>query len=332
MVNLALQGGGAHGAFTWGVLDRLLEDGRIGVEGLVGTSAGAMNATVTAYGLAVGGNDSAREALARFWRGVSDASLFTLLQPTPFDKVLSAGNLDFSPGFAVFDALTRLFSPYQFNPLNYNPLREVLESVVDFERLRCSEVKLFTCATNVLTGRIRVFNCAEVSPNTVLASGCLPFLFQAVEVNGEYYWDGGYMGNPPLFPLIYNCGSRDVLLVMINPIAIESVPHTATEIMDRVNEISFNSSLMREMRAIHFVTSLIDKGHNDEGRLKRMLIHTIDAEDEMRDLNVSSKLNPSWEFLVWLRDLGRDYAGRFLDAHYDKVGRESSTDIVKRFL
>jgi NTE family protein len=184
----------------------------------------------------------------------------------------------------------------------------------------------------VLTGRIRVFECREMCIEAVLASACLPFLFQAVEVAGEHYWDGGYMGNPPIFPLIYNCAARDVVLIMVNPIVIDEVPKTAQAIFDRINTLSFNSSLMREMRAIQFVTKLVDGGFTDGGRLKRMFIHCIDAEDEMRKLGVSSKLNAQRDFLMYLHRLGRSRGEAFLDAHYDKLGAASSTDIVERFL
>ena len=332
-INLALQGGGSHGAFAWGVLDRLLEDDRIGIEGVVGTSAGAMNAAVLAYGLSLGGNAGARETLREFWTRVGQVAATSPLQPSWLDRATSPGSMDQSPMWHWFDAMTRFLSPYQFNPLNHHPLRDVLLEVVDFERLRReSTVKLFTCAANVLTGRIRVFECREMCIEAVLASACLPFMFQAVEVAGEHYWDGGYMGNPPIFPLIYNCASPDVVLIMVNPIVIDEVPRTAQAIFDRINTLSFNSSLMREMRAISFVTKLVDSGFTDGGRLKRMFIHCIDAEDEMRKLGVSSKVNAQWDFLMYLHRLGRDRGEAFLEAHYDQLGAESSLDVAERFL
>ena len=331
-INLALQGGGTHGAFTWGVIDRLLEDPRIAIDGIVGTSAGAFNGAVAAYGLAVGGPDGAREALHKFWKRVAEGSALTGLTPTWTESMMTQGNMDLSPTYLWYEMLTRSMSPYQLNPLNLNPLRELLEESVDFEVLRKSHVRLFSCASNVLTGRIRVFECHEASVDTVLASACLPTLFQSVEIDGQHYWDGGYMGNPPLFPLIYSCDSHDVLLVMINPISINEVPKTAQAIIDRVNTLSFNSNLVREMRAIHFVTRLIDDGYDHGGRMKRMLIHTIDAEDDLRNLGVSSKYNASWDFLQRLFELGRAHTDTFLDQHFDKLGRESSTDIVHRFL
>jgi NTE family protein len=333
VVNLALQGGGSHGAFAWGVLDRLLEDPRIAVEGIVGTSAGAMNAAVVAYGLTVGGNAGARTALRRFWSAVACQGANSLMQPTWFDRLLGSGNLDHSPGWLMLDLMSRLLSPYQTNPANYHPLREILMEQIDFVVLRRSAaVKLFVCASNVRTNRLRVFDTSEICVDAVLASACLPSLFQAIEIDGEPYWDGGYMGNPPIFPLIYNCASSDVVLVMINPIVIDEVPTTAQAILDRVNTLSFNSSLMREMRAIAFVSRLIDSGFDDEGRLRKVLVHCIEAEDQMRGLGVSSKLNVSGEFLDWLFQLGRERCTRFLNTHFDKIGKQSSVSIEERFL
>ncbi len=332
-INLALQGGGAHGAFAWGVIDRLLESGRIAIDGVVGTSAGAMNATVTAYGLAKGGPDGAREALAIFWRKISDQAKKSPLKPSFVDKLIGLGNMDYSPGYVIADALSRLMSPYQTNPMNANPLREVLLETVDFEFLhRERKVQLYVCAANVMTGRLKVFDHTEISVDAVLASGCLPFLFQAVEIDGQHYWDGGYMGNPPIFPLIYNSNTRDVLIVQLNPINIHELPTTAQSILDRVNTLSFNSSLMREMRTIHFVSGLIDRGIDDGGRMKRVLIHTIDAEDVLGRLGVSSKINADWDWLQRLFNLGRERADQFLDQHFDKIGNESSTDVAKKFL
>ncbi len=332
-INLALQGGGAHGAFAWGVIDRLLEDDRIEFEGIVGTSAGAMNALVTACGLAEGGRDGARAKLHEFWRKISDGARTSPLQPSIFDRMFNPGSLDMSPGYIFFDALSRMMSPYQLNPMNLNPLRDVLDSVVDCNAMRNQDrVQLFICASNVLTGKIKVFNHKDVTVDSVLASACLPFMFQAVEIDGEHYWDGGYMGNPPLYPLIYRCASRDVLIVQLNPIKIDAVPKTSQAIMDRINTLSFNSSLMREMRAINFVTKLIEGGFDDNGRLKKMLIHSIDAESELSKLGVSSKMNADWDFLMGLHDLGRAKGGEFLEAHFDAIGDRSSTVLEDKFL
>ena len=333
-INLALQGGGAHGAFAWGVIDRLLEDERIAFEGISATSAGAMNATVTAYGLTIGGREGARTALAAFWRRISDAAPLSPLRPSPWDKLFNRHSMDSNPAFLFFDLLTRVLSPYQFNPFDFNPLRDVLEASVDFELLRARNVvKLFLCATNVRSGKVKIFENVEITPSAVLASGCLPFLFRAVEIDGEPYWDGGYMGNPAIFPLIYGCQSADVLIVHINPITRDSVPQTASDILNRLNEISFNSSLMREMRAIAFVTKLIDEGElKSKKNMRRILIHAVEAEALMKDLGVASKLNTDWDFLVHLRDIGRERADAWLRQNFDKLGVDSTVDIRETYL
>ena len=328
-VNLALQGGGAHGAFTWGVLDRLLEDERIAIEGVSATSAGAMNATVLAYGMAVGGRAGAKQALAAFWRRISEAAIFTPLQPSFMDRLTNNRSLEWSPAFIALDVVSRLFSPYQFNPLNLNPLRDVLTATVDFEALRrvhCP-IKLFLSATNVRTGKVKVFDNEEIDADAVLASGCLPFLFQAVEIDGEAYWDGGYMGNPAIFPLIYECRTADTIVVHINPLQRHCLPRTAPEILNRINEISFNSSLMREMRAISFVTKLIDEKRIVDDSLKRVLIHAISSDEIMVELGHASKLNADWAFLSYLHGIGRERADAWLAANFERLGVESSVDI-----
>jgi NTE family protein len=332
-VNLALQGGGAHGAFAWGVLDRLLEDERIAFDGISATSAGAMNATVLAYGLTEGGREGGKRALANFWRRVSHAARFSPLQPSLLDRMLHNHGLDNSPIFAAFDLVTRLASPYQFNPFNVNPLRDIVEQSIDFESLRrrCA-VRLFLSATNVRTCKIRVFESHEISVDHVMASACLPFMFRAVEIDGEAYWDGGYMGNPAIFPLIYSCDSRDVLLVHINPIFRSDIPTTAAAILNRINEISFNSSLMREMRAMAFVSRLIDDGTVAAGSMKRMLVHAIEGGAFMQTLGVSSKLNADWEFLTHLMELGRAQAEAWLADHFASLGERSTIDIQQTYL
>ncbi|MFN3399592.1 MAG: patatin-like phospholipase family protein [Ferrovibrio sp.] len=333
-LKLALQGGGAHGAFTWGVLDRLLEDDRIEIEALVGTSAGAMNAAVAAYGLGQGGPAKAKELLELFWRKSSEAGKKGPLQPSPIDKLFSIGNMDFSPMYHFFNSLSQVMSPYQLNPSNMNPLRDIIAEVVDFDALRANKAaaKLFICATNVKNGRIRVFNRDEVTPDAVMASACLPFLFQAVEIDGNHYWDGGYCGNPPIFPLIYEKGTSDILIVQINPVNIPEVPTTAAAILDRINTLSWNSSLMREMRAIQFVTNLLDTNELNREKYPRVFIHSVDAEETLSKFSVSSKLNPDWDFLCYLRDLGRGKAEDFLASHYDDLGKASTTDIVAKFM
>ena len=309
-LNLALQGGGSHGAFTWGVLDRLLEDGRIKIDGICGTSAGAMNAIVCAYGNMQGGPDKARELLQDFWRKVSAAGeRFSPLRNSPFDAFFNDTVRNAS--YAMFETVTRALSPYQLNPLNFNPLREVLEDVVKFEELKtCKEMRVFVCATNVRTGKPKVFHNHEVTADAVLASACLPTLFQAVEIDGEHYWDGGFVGNPPIYPLIYETSTNDVLVVHINPFDVPKLPRTAGDIMDRINEISFNSSLVSEMRAIAFVQKLITDGWiKDEFRsqLRDMRMHAIRADQDLAHLGLESKLDPGWKHLGSLRDLGRAF-------------------------
>ncbi|MGE0281649.1 MAG: patatin-like phospholipase family protein [Rhizobiaceae bacterium] len=333
-VNLALQGGGAHGAFAWGVLDRLLEEPNLNFEGIVATSAGAMNAAVLAFGLAEGGRRGAQKALENFWRRVSHAAAFSPLQPSPLDRMLGSRSLEFSPAFMMFDMVTRLMSPYQFNPFNFNPLRQVLEQSIDLEAIRQARcpVKLNVCATNVRTGKVKVFPNDEMSVDAIMASACLPLLFQAVEIDGEAYWDGGYMGNPAIFPLIYGCETPDVLIVHINPIERPELPRSAIEILNRINEISFNSSLLREMRAIAFVTQLIDSEAGKSLDLKRIYVHGISDDEAMKKLGVSSKLNAEWGALTDLRDRGRERADEWLTSSYDDIGKRSTVDIRERFL
>src|SRR5271169_385681 len=329
LINLALQGGGAHGAFAWGVLDRLLDDHRIEFDGISATSAGAMNATVFASGMAAGGREGAKKALAEFWRRISQASLTSPLQPTLLDRLFGHHSMGQSRGFVFSELMTRLFLPYEFNPLGQNPLRDALLDSVDFTALtaKTCPIKLYLAATNVRTGKVKVFGNSEISVDSVLASACLPFLFQAVEIDGEAYWDGGYTGNPPIFPLIYNCSSGDVVIVQLSPMRREELPHSSLEILNRVNEISFNSALLREMRAIRFVTRLIDDGTVVDGSLRRMRIHTIAADDVMAKLSIASKLDGDWEFLTGLRDTGRERAEQWLDAHFDRIGVESTVDL-----
>ncbi|HEX4893403.1 MAG TPA: patatin-like phospholipase family protein [Hyphomicrobiaceae bacterium] len=336
-VTLALQGGGAHGAFGWGVLDELLSDPRIGIEAISATSAGAMNAVVLAYGISIGGREGARAKLTEFWKAISDSGrLYSPVRTLPWERWLQSAGVksEFSPSFMLFQAATHLFSPYQINPFNFNPLRHVLERVVDFRHLAQCPIatRLYLCATNVRTGKIRVFENAELSAAVVLASACLPYVFQAVEIDGEHYWDGGFVGNPAIFPLIYRQGSRDVILVHINPLERAKLPTTAPEIFDRMNELSFNSSLMREMRAIAFVTRLIDIGALDNSKYARMLIHSIRDDQAMCELGVATKLNPDWEFLQRLRDSGRNSARRWIEGHYGSIGQDSTIDVAGVFL
>lgn len=331
-VNLALQGGGSHGAFTWGVLDRFLEDGRIEFEAISGTSAGAMNAVVCADGLMENGNDGARVALEHFWHEVSVAAQTSPVQRLPFDVLMGNWDLSNSPGYHYFDGLTRAMSPYQMNPMNINPLRDLIERVVDFERVRnCDCTKVFISATNVETGKVKVFDPHLLSADMVMASACLPMVFQAVEIDGVPYWDGGYMGNPSLFPFHTQTESSDVLVIQINPIVREGAPKTAQEIMNRVNEISFNSSFLKELRAMEFVSRLIREGKLSSDDYRDTRVHIIENEDALKPLGASSKLNAEWSFLTHLRDLGRETATAWLAQNYDSIGKKSTVNLTDVF-
>jgi NTE family protein len=263
------------------------------------------------------------------WHGISRAAVTSPLQPTLLERLFGNHSMAQSAGFVFFELMTRLFSPYEFNPLNCNPLRQVLLDTIDFDALNPTTcpIKLYLAATNVRTGKIKVFDNSEIGVDAMLASACLPFLFQAVEIGGEAYWDGGYTGNPPIFPMIYNCSSGDVVIVQLSPMRREELPQSSTEILDRVNEISFNSSLLREMRAIRFVTRLIDDGTVVDGSLRRMRIHAIAADDVIAKLSIASKLDADWEFLTSLRDIGRQRAEQWLDAHFNRLGVGSTVDL-----
>jgi NTE family protein len=332
-VNLALQGGGAHGAFTWGVLDRLLEDKRIDVEAISGTSAGAMNAVVLASGFQKGGRDGARAALESFWRAVSRDGRLSPIQRGLMDRLLGNWSLDKNPMFIAFDVASHFFSPYDFNPFNINPLRELLEREVDFDALKKGRgIKIFLSATNVHTGKVRVFQSKEITADVVMASACLPFLFKAVEIDGTPYWDGGYVGNPPLFPFFRNGQSGDILLVQTNPVVREETPQSARDILNRINEITFNASLASEFRAIGFVSRI--SGHRLLRRLvgksvPALRLHRIEAGEELSQLTSSSKFNVDWSFFQHLRDVGRDAAEDFLNQSYRAIGKRSTLDLRK---
>lgn len=328
-IDIALQGGGAHGAFTWGVLDRILDEESLEIDGLSGTSAGAMNAVVVADGFARGGGPpGAKEALHAFWKSVSDAARFSPLQRTPLDRLLGRWSLDSSPGYLLLQWLGSLVSPYQFNPFDVNPLRDLLSRLVDFERVRgCKALKVFISATNVRTGRARIFRRDEIGVDQVMASACLPQLFRAVEIDGQAYWDGGYMGNPALFPLIDETDADDLLIIQINPLVREELPRSAAEIMNRLNEITFNASLVKELGSILLLKALIDEEHVDRARYTHMRLHRIDAQSALPELSVSSKLNAEWEFLRYLHDAGFRAADRWLAEHGDRIGHRSTFDM-----
>ncbi len=329
-IHMALQGGGAHGAFTWGILDKILEDGRLEIDGLCSTSAGSLNAAVFAYGMLKNGNEGARKLLHDFWKSVSEIAHHSAEAPTPYDNMIRYYNL------SLFDSLSHIVSPYQFNPFNYNTLRDVLAKHVNFDELKKAEsTNLFISTTVVRTGKVRIFNTSELSLDVIMASACLPYLFQAVKIEDEYYWDGGYMGNPAIFPLFYHGNTNDVVVVHINPMTRSKLPTNANEIMNRINEVTFNSSLLHEFRAIAFVNKLLEENwlkDEHKHKLRNIFVHSIRADEALHDFDVSSKFDTHWHFLTSLRDLGRIEATKWLEDHFDKIGNQSTVDLHKEFL
>ena len=334
-ISLALQGGGALGAYTWGALDRLLEDERIEIAAISGSSAGAMCAVVLAEGYDEGGAAGARKQLRQFWEGIARAGESNPYRRTPMTAFLNA----FAPPWAQnaawsfwSDWANRFGSPYDSNPLNVNPLKDVIEDLVDFEKVRASTaISLFIGATNVETGRIRIFQNAELTADHLLASACLPQLFQAVMIDGAPYWDGGYMGNPALFPLFDVEATRDILIVQINPIERQGAPRSMPDIVARVNEITFNASLLRELRAIEFVGRLVDQSMLPEGRYRKMLIHTLAQDEALQPLGVGVDLNTDLAFFEKLFGIGRLACDHWLKAHFDALGESSTVDLRAMF-
>jgi NTE family protein len=322
-VSLALQGGGAHGAFTWGVLDALLEDERLAVDAIAGASAGAMNAVVMVQGWLEGGIDGARSALETFWRRASiDASL------SRTQRRLLSWILGFWSNQAWTGAIAQSFSPYRTNPLNINPVRDAIDALIDFDRVRaCTDVEIFISATNVWTGKVAIFKRRELTADHLMASACLPTVFQAVEIDGVPHWDGGYMGNPALFPLYYETTTDDILLVQINPLARRQTPRTAREIHDRLNEITFNGNLLRELRAVAFVKRLIEEGKLSPDEYKNVHLHRIDGSGVLDDYESSSKGKGEWDFFVQLRDAGRRTTRSWLAANYGAIGARGTFDV-----
>ena len=326
LVDLALQGGGSHGAFTWGVLDHLLEEPWLGIDGISGTSAGAMNAAVLVDGYAEGGAAGARTALENFWRRVSEAARFSPLRRGPLDVILGRWTLNSSPIYVAMDLMSRLVSPYDLNPMGKNPLREILAETINFERLARAPMKLFITATNVRTGRGHVFKNSAVTPDVLLASACLPTMFQAIEIDGEPFWDGGYSGNPTITPLVRECKSQDTILVQINPVERERPPRSASDILNRLNEVSFNAVLLKELRMIALLRQVADPGNSEGALWAGMRIHRI-ASEMLTELGASSKLNAEWEFFSLLRDEGRRSAQVFLESHTSDLGHRSTLDL-----
>ena len=331
-INLALQGGGAHGAFTWGVLEQLLDDARIAVEGVSGTSAGAVNAVMLADGLIRGGREEAQKRLGDFWRAASSTGNLPALQREVMQRLLSFTPIEGTPVQAWIDTLSRYFSPYDVNPLNINPLKDLIERFVDFDKLHAADhLQLFISATNVQTGRVRIFSREKITAEAVMASACLPMIFRAVEIDGVPYWDGGYLGNPVIFPFFRSTSTEDVLVVQINPLVRQATPMSSSEIMNRINEITFNSSLIGEYRAIEFVARLIDQGRlprgTGPGEYRRINVHRIVLDRTGTHFDAFSKLSTDYDFFEMLRVSGRRAARRFLDDHFDDIGKKSTVDL-----
>lgn len=326
LIDLALQGGGSHGAFTWGVLDRLLEEDWMTIEGISGTSAGAMNAAVLAAGMASGGRETAREMLGAFWRKTAEAARFSPFQRSPLDHMTGNWSLDRSPAFIATELMARIVSPYTFGGAGANPLRDILCEMINFPGLATGPVKLFITATNVHTGQGRVFRNHEITADVLLASACLPSMYQAVEIDGDAYWDGGYAGNPTMTPLIRECESHDTFLVQINPVTRVETPRTSREISSRITEIAFNAQLLKELRMMALLRKVIDPGNGEARKWKEMRIHRI-TSDVLVDLGQTSKLNAEWSFLQMLFEEGRKAAIAFGQAHLKDVGVRSTFDI-----
>jgi NTE family protein len=325
-IDLALQGGGSHGAFTWGVLDRLLEEADLRIVAISGTSAGAMNAAVLADGWTKGGAESARAALDDYWQRVARAAAFSPLQRSPLDRLMGRWTLDTAPAYIAMDLMSRMLSPYDLNPLGFNPLRDILAASIDFDRLARSPIKLFVTATNVRTGRGRIFRNPEITVDVLLASACLPTMFRAIEIEGESYWDGGYAGNPTITPLVRESDAHDTILVQINPRERPDIPRSASDIINRLNEISFNSPLMKELRMIALLRQVADPGTGEGARWAQMRTHRI-GTDMLAKFGASSKLNAERDFLLMLRSEGRKAASEFLSTCGKDVGKRSTADL-----
>jgi NTE family protein len=335
-IALALQGGGAHGAFQWGVLDRLLEDDRLEVRAVTAASAGAMNGAALISGQEEGGAEGARARLDLLWREVNQSGGRNVFGDSSiWSAALTPGWLKDSGLWRTGEQLALSMSPYQFNPFNLNPLKRVLDTAVDFEAVRASTIAFFVSATAVQKGRTRLFRSPEITAEVLLASSCLPHLFQAVEIDGEAYWDGGYLANPPLWPMIHPDTPDDVLILPLNPFAREETPHSAGDIMDRLNEIVFNAPLVAELRAFALLQSLVAEGRlkpNGRHRAQAIRMHAVESDRWLGSLSLGSKFDTEWSFLNRLKGYGREAAEEWLATCFDKVGRESSVDVRARFL
>lgn len=332
-LSLALQGGGSHGAFTWGVMHRLMSDPHIYIDGISGTSAGAMNAAIFADGFLKGRRQGAIDALERFWLRVANLPGLPRGLSQGIPGLSDGWGVDNDPAFMMMDIMTRLWSPAQLNPLQLNPLRDLLDELVDFDGVRARpDVKLFVTASNVRTCKSRVFRTHELTSQVLMASACLPLMFEAVEIDGEHYWDGGYLGNPAIYPLIHECASSDVVIVQINPLVRPEVPKTSREILNRINEMTFNSSLVREMAGIATITSLVESGALNDDRYTAVRFHQISAEEELAKYGALSKMNTERSFLEHLHRLGYETADKWIAENFERLGWESTIDVLDKYM
>lgn len=328
-ISLALQGGGSHGAFTWGVLDRFLEDDSINITSISATSAGAMNAAVMSYGFAKGGKKLAKELLESFWKKVSFISSLSPMQPSFFEKIIGINNTNNNTFVQAADAMRHFFSPYQLNFLDVNPLKDVLNEIIDFEELKdINKIKLFINATNVKTGRMKIFTNGDISDKTLLASACLPYITQAVTIDDQKYWDGGFSGNPSLSPLINDTDCSDIVVVQIVPFNIDETPVNIPDIIDRVNEISFNNALIKEIEKIESINGLLDENKSMHSKkYRKVSLHLIGNEEIFTSLTRASKLNADLQFLTYLRDAGRQTADEWLKKNFENLGNKTTLSV-----
>lgn len=332
-IALAIQGGGSHGAYTWGLLEKILESDKFDIVGLCGASSGAQVAGVTAYGLHSNGNKGAIDLLSKFWHALAEGHKGSFLQPSLLDGDLYPGGLDYSPGYHMMSFIAKFVSPYDMDPFDMNPnhLKELLLSLIDFKDFKKSKVKLFVSATNVKTCKPKVFGPDEISIDSLLASSALPNIFKALEIDGEHYWDGGYLGNPPIYPLIDDTEATDILTLKINPTFIKEEPTNSKTIHDRIGQISLSTSLMAEMRMLAFQEEMLEYGYDLEGEVRKVNYHEISADESLEDLGLTSKFNHSFEFLDLLRKRGHETAEKWIEENYKFVGKKSSVDLKKTY-
>jgi NTE family protein len=329
LITLALQGGGAHGAFTWGVLDRLLEDPRIDIEGISGASAGAVNAVVLAHGLTAGGRDGARQALKDFWDSIANAASFNLKSENAAVSPDLNAHSELHAAYKPMLSMLRFFSPYQLNPFDINPLRDILARQIDFERLRAEcPTRLFIATTHVGSGTLKLFRTKQLTLDVLLASACLPLMHRAVEIDGEAYWDGGLTANPPLLPLVHKCTARDIMVVLLHPHPLEKTPVSADDISHRLTEMGFSSTFFTELQGLMLAQREAKRGWFSLGRLERRLrqinMHVIESQDLMSQLGKHSKLNTHPAFISGLHEEGRMHARAWLRRNFRQIGVRSS--------